>query len=116
MYADWMKKVKLDIDKEKPHMDIKLNGKLEDISAMLVGAERYALGRRTYIVNWTCEFIERNLHLILEKDKKVMIRDIKGQADKGYDRPYGWECDKRDWMNLLEILEKRVEDEEREVK
>ena len=25
-------------------------------------------------------------------------------------------CDKRDWMNLLEILERRVEKEEREVK
>ena len=56
-------------------MQVKINGKLEDISAMLVGAERYALGRRTYIVDWTCEFIRNNLHLILEKDKKVMIRE-----------------------------------------
>ena len=46
-------------------MDVKINGKLEDISAMLLSAERYALGRRTYIVDWTCEFIRNNLHLIL---------------------------------------------------
>ena len=82
-------------------MDVKINGKLEDISAMLLSAERYALGRRTYIVDWTCEFIRNNLHLILEKDKKVMIRDIKQQEEYGY----GDECDKEDWLRLLKILE-----------
>lgn len=87
-------------------MDIKINGKLEDISAMLLSAERYALGRRTYIVDWTCEFIRNNLHLILEKDKKVMIRDIKQQEEYGY----GDECDKEDWLRLLKILEADVYD------
>ena len=85
-------------------MDVKINGKLEDISAMLLSAERYALGRRTYIVDWTCEFIINNLHLILEKDKKVMIRDIKQQEEYGY----GDECDKEDWLRLLKILEADV--------
>ena len=85
-------------------MDVKINGKLEDISAMLLSAERYALGRRTYIVDWTCAFIRNNLHLILEKDKKVMIRDIKQQEEYGY----GDECDKEDWLRLLKILEADV--------
>ena len=31
-------------------MQIKFNGETEDTSMMLVSAERYALGRRTYIV------------------------------------------------------------------
>lgn len=82
-------------------MDIKINGKLEDISAMLLSAERYALGRRTYIVDWTCKFISNNLHLLLDKDKHVMIRDIKYQEKLGY----GDECDKEDWLRLLKILE-----------
>jgi len=93
-----------------------LMGNKVDLSMIFLSAERYALGRATYIVKWTCEVIANNLDLITLKDKKLMIRDIKGQADKGYDKPYGWDCDKRDWMNLLEILEKRVEEEEREVK
>lgn len=86
-------------------MQVKINGKKSDISAMLLSAERYALGRRTYIVNWTCEFIANNLHLILEKDKKVMIRDIKQQEKYGY----GDKCDEEDWMRLLKILESEVE-------
>ena len=81
-------------------MQIKLNGKLEDISAMIVGAERYALGRRTYIVQWICEFIKNNLHLITNKDKQVMIRDLENPIS------YGDECDKVCWMQLLEILKK----------
>lgn len=85
-------------------MDIKINGKLEDISAMLLSAERYALGRRTYIVQWTCEFIGNNLHLLTEKDKQVMIRNIKQQKEYGY----GDECDKEDWLRLLKILEADV--------
>ena len=81
-------------------MQIEINGEKEDLSAMLVGAERYALGRRTYIVSWTCEFITNNLHLLTEKDKSVMIRDIKTAIS------YGDECDKICWMNLLNILNK----------
>ena len=81
-------------------MQIKLNGELEDISAMIVGAERYALGRRTYIVQWTCEFIKNNLHLITDKDKQVIIRDLENPIS------YGDECDKVCWMQLLEILKK----------
>lgn len=86
-------------------MQIKLNGKIEDISAMIVSAERYALGRRTYIVDWTCEFITNNLHLLLDKDKKVILRDIYQQKQYGY----GDKCDEEDWIRLIKIIEKSLE-------
>ena len=79
-------------------MTIDINGTQEDISAMMIGAERYALGRRTYIVSWTCEFITKNLHLLTEKDKGVMIRDIETARD------YGDECDESCWKALLNKL------------
>lgn len=81
-------------------MQTKINGETEDLSAMLIGAERYALGRKTYIVQWTCEFIGNNLHLLTEKDRQVMIRDIENPIS------YGDECDKECWMQLLEKLRK----------
>ena len=83
-------------------MQVKINGNKDDISAMIIGAERYALGRRTYVVQSTCEFIRNNLHLITNKDKEVMIRDIENPIS------YGDECDKECWMQLLEILRKEV--------
>lgn len=81
-------------------MQMKFNGKAEDMSMILVSAARYALGRRTYIVQWTCEIIDENMHLLSEKDKEVMIRDI----EQAYS--YGDECDKQMWMLLLEKLRK----------
>lgn len=81
-------------------MQINFNGESADISMILVSAERYALGRRTYIVQWTCEIIKKNLHLLSQKDRQVMIRDIK----EAYF--YGDDCDKKQWMNLLKIIRK----------
>lgn len=85
-------------------MKINFNGNIEDLSAMLVSAERYALGRQTYIVQWTCEFITKNLNLITEKDKQVMIKDIEKPIS------YGDECDKIRWLKLLEVLKRSLED------
>ena len=84
-------------------MKIEFNGNVKDISMMLLSAERYALRRQTYIVQWTCEIITKNLHLLTEKDKQVMIRDIENAID------YGDECDKICWLKLLEVLKKSLE-------
>lgn len=79
-------------------MQVKINGNKEDLSMILVSAERYALGRKTYIVNWTCEFIENNLHLLSNKDREVMIRDLENSIS------YGDECDEKEWKILLAML------------
>lgn len=85
-------------------MQINFNGDIVDMSAMLVSAERYALGRRTYIVEWTCNVIERNLHLITQADKQVMIRDIESC------KCLRDECDEKEWKILLQILKNNLED------
>ena len=79
-------------------MQIKINGNKDDLSMILVSAERYALGRKTYIVNWTCEFIEDNLALLTDKDRQVMIRDLESAVF------YGDDCDEEEWKKLLEVL------------
>lgn len=83
-------------------MQVKINGNKDDLSMMLVSAERYALERRTYIVNWTCEFIENNLALLSEKDRQVMIRDLENPIS------YGDDCDEKDWKRLLAKLKEEV--------
>ena len=79
-------------------MQVKINGDKDDLSMILVSAERYALGRKTYIVNWTCEFIENNLSLLTDKDRQVMIRDLENPIS------YGDECDEKEWKILLAML------------
>lgn len=79
-------------------MQVKINGNKDDLSMILVSTERYALGRRTYIVQWTCGFIENNLALLTEKDRQVMIRDLENPIS------YGDDCDKAEWLQLLAVL------------
>lgn len=79
-------------------MKINVNGNKDDLSMILVSAERYALGRKTYIVQWTCEFIKNNIHLLSNKDKQVMIRDLENPIS------YGDDCDEKDWKRLLAML------------
>lgn len=80
---------------------ISFKGSSEDMSMILLTAERYALGRRTYIVEWTCEVIKNNIDLLTNKDIQVMIRDI----EEAYS--YGDECDEAEWKALLKILKER---------
>ena len=85
-------------------MQINFKGDKQDISMILVSAERYALGRQTYIVSWTCELIKNNLNLITEKDKQVMIEDIEKCKN------YGNFIDEICWLKLLEVLKKSLEE------
>lgn len=64
---------------------------------MLISALRYALGRRTYIVSTTAEYIACEIPKLSEQCKNVMIQDIEEQERFGY----GDACDKVDWMRLL---------------
>lgn len=75
-----------------------INCEPEQLSEMLVLAERYALGRMTYVVKDVCTFVGDNLHLLVDKDRAVMIEDIE------YAKDYGFDFDKRQWMELLKKL------------
>lgn len=77
----------------------------ENFQEILVSAVRYALGRMTYIVGLTVDYIMpmiRNLDL---KYINIMIDDIDRQ------REYGMDMDKDEWMKLLGRL--RAERERR---
>lgn len=73
---------------------------ITDYEHMLISALRYALGRRTYIVSMTAEYIENELPKLANHCKDIMIKDIEEQERFGY----GDECDKVRWMHLLERL------------
>lgn len=65
---------------------------------MLISALRYALGRRTYIVSTTAEYIANEIPKLSEQCKNVMIQDIEVQERLG---GCGDQCDKESWMWLL---------------
>ncbi len=77
---------------------------MTDYEHMIVSAERYALGRMTYIVEITVNYILEQI----EDDKlsdsclDVIREDIKNA------RNYGMECDKKLWIKLLDRIEEVI--------
>lgn len=76
-----------------------------DAYLFLVSAVRYALGRRTYIVGWTCEQVRKIAPKLTADQQSVLIRDIAKCDD------YGHECDKEEWLSLLAWLSEQVASE-----
>lgn len=73
---------------------------------MLISAVRYALGRRSYIVSDTCEFVAGLRMKLSKKCLNILIRDIEGTMEM-YHRSgnlCGDACDEADWNRLLEKL------------
>ena len=68
---------------------------------MIVSSFRYALGRKTYIVSETAEWLRNNVSLISDRDKELMIKEITRAEE---DDRLGWDCDKQEWLKLKEVL------------
>lgn len=72
----------------------------DDFQEMLVSAERYALGRMTYIVSLTVDYISPLIKSLDIKYINIMIDDITGHSDLGY----GMDMDEEEWEKLLSRL------------
>lgn len=74
---------------------------MTDYEQIVINAERYALGRMTYIVELTVKYILNEI----ENDKlsdqclKVVAEDIKNTKNLGMD------CDEEQWLKLLDKIE-----------
>lgn len=74
---------------------------MSDYEQIVISAVRYALGRMTYIVGTTVNYVIKDI----EENKLskfclvVMLRDIKTADDLGMD------CDKAEWQKLIDKIE-----------
>ncbi len=75
----------------------------EQFSEMMVFAARYAIGRRTYAVSDTVNYIAHVLPYLTRNDINVIYTDI---VEAESENRLGDECDVEDWM----YLKKRIED------
>lgn len=77
---------------------------------MLISAVRYALGRRSYIIGCTCEFICRNKKRLSRECINIIIRDIKKELEIRHKsgKACGMDWDEREWIGLLNILNQEV--------
>ena len=77
---------------------------MTDYEHIVISAERYALGKMTYIVELTVNYILQEI----EEDKlsdqclNIIRKDINEAKD------YGMQCDKIQWVKLLNRIEEVI--------
>lgn len=76
----------------------------DHLGEMLNWAVRYSLGRRTYAVMDTCNYIKPLIKDLSNRTLYCMLRDIKDQKKDGY----GDQCDIDNWMELLDLIDKEL--------
>lgn len=71
---------------------------------IVISAERYALGRMTYIVEITTNYISKEIRRgkLSKSCLNIIKRDIEDAKN------LGMECDKQQWLKLLELIEETI--------
>lgn len=74
---------------------------MTDYEQIVISAERYALGRTTYIVELTVKYILNEIENDKLSDRclDVIAEDIRSTKNLGMD------CDKEQWIKLLDKIE-----------
>ena len=77
---------------------------MEDYEHIVISAERYALGRMTYIVELTVNYIMQEIedNKLSDQCLSIIRNDIKKAKD------YGMQCDKEQWIKLLKRIEEVI--------
>lgn len=77
---------------------------MTDYEHIVISAVRYALGRMTYIVELTVDYILEEIEYDKLSDSclNVIRNDIKEAKN------YGMECDKEQWLKLLKRIEEVI--------
>lgn len=80
---------------------------------MIISAERYAFGRRTYIVGDTCDYIIHLLPRLSDWCLGVMFEDFKSETERsgriGKLDNWGDDCDRRKWVELWKKLTEEID-------
>ena len=80
---------------------------MSDYENIIISAVRYALGRMTYIVNLTVNYVLKDIeeNKLSKKCLYIIKKDIENAND------LGMECDKKDWQMLLNNINEVLGDD-----
>ena len=75
---------------------------MNDYHFLIICAFRYCLGRKTYVVSWICEIIEKEWSKLSKNDKQLIIKEI-----IAYKEIWNFtEMDKFSWDKILKLENK----------
>lgn len=77
---------------------------MSDYEHIVISAVRYALGRMTYIVELTVNYVLKDI-----EENKLPVRCLSIIAnDIRESKDYGMYCDKQQWLKLLNKIEEVI--------
>ena len=79
----------------------------DEFQSLVIYAERYAIGRMTYVPDEVNQIIRKYLPRIANNTLGVLIRDIELEADRDM---LGMDFDKKMWLALLDTLKNEREE------
>ena len=93
-----------------PKVDVKTIELTDELELMLSCAMRYCMGRRTYIVDDFCKYIESVMKDLSITELERMQEDFDNHSsnvDTGF-ASWGDDCDKQNWMKFKEKLDLEI--------
>ncbi len=77
---------------------------MTDHEHIVISAERYALGKMTYIVELTVNYITEEIEndKLSEQCLDIIASDVRNAND------YGMDCDEEQWLKLLNRIEEVI--------
>lgn len=98
---------------KKPRLAKKTVTHSETFEQMMISAERYAFGRRTYMVSTTVNYLIGLLPRLSDWCLCILRNDMKSNAEMaertGDTRIYGDSCDYNDWQRFTAELHKEID-------
>lgn len=76
----------------------------DDLGEIINWAVRYSLGRRSYAVMDTCNYVKPLIPDLNNRTLWCIARDITEQAKFGY----GDQCDEKQWIDLLDNVNQEL--------
>ena len=87
-----------------------------DLETILIYAERYALGRRTFAVTDVCDYIKPLIPKLSKSTLVALNNDLQAVSDQvsrtGIDGLWGMDCDKREWLQLWFLIKHELRNRE----
>ena len=84
-------------------------------SEIVFYAFRYCLGRMSYAVSTFCDYAKTYIKSIGRHELELMDKEITEAQIKDDERPdefggkrLGMDCDRRDWLNLRDVIRKEL--------
>ena len=83
-----------------------------DLEEILISAERYACGRATYIVGFTCDYIETLFPYLSDHCLHVLENDLKTEFDmhERIGQTIGMQCDHSRWKIFYQKLVQEIDE------